>query len=317
MGGILTVDLEDWRAGGARAETMLRDVDRSLMTAGFLQVIGHGVPSGLATAIREASRRFFAAPEKRKASVATTVGGVGWLRPGVEANAYSEGGASPPDMKESLVFAPTDRWGTRSTAASSGPEWAAVVDGLQALVDEYVAAAKALADELLELCAAALGQPRDALSGMTDDVSWSLNVNHYPPVAAVGRAAEGQFRIGPHTDFGVLTVLDRELGRGGLQVHTAAGGWEDAPWLDGALTVNVGDLVEHWTAGRWVAGRHRVLPPPVDVPDEDLVSLVYFYNLADSATLVPLAPPVGRREGLAPIVCGEYIRSKLDQITVG
>ncbi len=32
-----------------------------------------------------------------------TVGGRGWLPPGVEANGYSEGTATPPDMKETFA----------------------------------------------------------------------------------------------------------------------------------------------------------------------------------------------------------------------
>ena len=51
-----------------------------------------------------------------------------------------------------------------------------------------------------------------------------MNINHYPPVSVVGEPEPGQFRIGPHTDFGTVTVLDREPGAGGLQVYSEAGG---------------------------------------------------------------------------------------------
>ncbi|HUZ54259.1 MAG TPA: 2OG-Fe(II) oxygenase family protein, partial [Streptosporangiaceae bacterium] len=69
------------------------------------------------------------------------------------------------------------------------------------------------------------------------------------------------------------TILDREPGRGGLQVWTEEDGWEDAPFTPGAVTINAGDLLARWSGGRWKSNRHRVLPPRAEAPDEDLVSL--------------------------------------------
>lgn len=51
--------------------------------------------------VRAAARRFFAQPEPDKARFAVPVGGRGWLPPGAEANGYSEGTPTPPDLKES------------------------------------------------------------------------------------------------------------------------------------------------------------------------------------------------------------------------
>ncbi|WP_228750707.1 2OG-Fe(II) oxygenase family protein [Pseudonocardia oceani] len=64
-------------------------------------------------------------------------------------------------------------------------------------------------------------------------------------------------------------MLDREPGAGGLQVHSDAGGWEDAPYDPDALTVDVGDLLAHRTGMRWRSGRHRVLPPQAGAPHEE------------------------------------------------
>ncbi|WP_226359425.1 2-oxoglutarate and iron-dependent oxygenase domain-containing protein [Pseudonocardia sp. ICBG601] len=85
-------------------------VDIALQRAGFLQVVGHGVPDAAAQAVRAAAREFFALPEPVKHGYAVGVGGRGWLPPGVEANDRVEGGDSPPDLKESFAvgpFAPT------------------------------------------------------------------------------------------------------------------------------------------------------------------------------------------------------------------
>ncbi len=71
------------------------------------------------------------------------------------------------------------------------------------------------------------------------------------------------------------------------------GGWEDAPFVPGALTINTGDLLARWSGGRWKSNRHRVLPPQAAAPDEDLVSLVYFYEANHDTRVQPLAPPIG------------------------
>ena len=68
-------------------------------------------------------------------------------------------------------------------------------------------------------------------------------------------------------------------------MQDGGGAWTDAPWIPGALTVNVGDVLALWSGGRWRSANHRVLPPPVEAPDESLVSLVYFAE-ADARTLI-------------------------------
>lgn len=171
--------------------------------------------------------------------------------------------------------------------------------------------------ELLELCADALGLPRDALTALAKNPTWTFNINRYPPLTEVGEPAPGQFRIGAHTDFGTVTVLDREPGAGGLQVDVDGAGWTDAPYDPAAFTINIGDLLAHWTGLRWRSGRHRVLPPQPDAPNEELVSLVFFFELDHDALVTPLAPPLGRRADLEPVVSAPFLRERLDAISVG
>ena len=174
-----------------------------------------------------------------------------------------------------------------------------------------------LSDDLLALFARALALPENPFVTLADRPTWTMNINHYPPVSVVGEPEPGQFRIGPHTDFGTVTILDREPGAGGLQVYSEAEGWEDAPWEPGSLTVNIGDLLEYWSGRRWPSGRHRVLPPQPHAPEEDLVSLIYFYEANHDAVVTPLGPPIGKVSGLAPVTSSAFIKERLDAITVG
>ena len=324
---IPTVDLDVWRAD---PKAVAAQVDTALQRAGFLLVTGHGVDAALRAGVRAAARRFFALPDEAKQRYAVRIGGRGWLAPGVEANGLVEGTETPPDLKESFAVGPDTPTGDAAVDAAWFPPnvWPAEVPELRTVATRYTSAMRSVADDLLELCATALGLPVATLTSLATNPTWTFNINRYPPLTEVGQPADGQYRIGPHTDFGTVTVLDREPGAGGLQVFVTAlqdsgqdhpdgpGVWQDAPYDPDALTVNIGDLLAHWTGLRWSSGRHRVLPPQAAHPDEELMSLVFFYELDHDAVVTPLAPPVGRRSGLDPVVTAPFIRERLDAISV-
>lgn len=302
------VDLTPWFDGSGR-DAVARQVDDALRDSGFLLVTGHGVPDELRSRTRELARRFFVITPEQKQRYAVSVGGRGWLPPGVEANGFSEGTPTPPDLKESF------------SVGSEGPGgdpffyrpnvFPAEVPELEATVREYLDRMRALSDELLTIFAVALGLPDTFFTRHTEKPTFTMNINRYPPMRVVGAPQPGQFRIGPHTDFGTVTVLDRQFGVGGLQVFTKDGVWEDAPFDPAAFTVNIGDLMARWVSDRWRSTRHRVLPPDASAPDEDLVSLIFFYECDHDARIASL-------DGRYPeVVASEYLREKLDSITVG
>jgi isopenicillin N synthase-like dioxygenase len=316
MTHVPVIDLRPWFDGSGR-DAVAAQVDAALQDVGFFLVTGHGVVPQARADVRAAAREFFALPSATKQPYAVTVAGRGWLPPGVEANGYAEGTATPPDLKESFSV------GADDTTAPLDGYWfqrnvfPAEVPGLQTAVTQYLGSMKALADELLRLCAAALGLDRDFFTRHTAHATHTMNINWYPPMGVTGAPEDGQYRIGPHTDFGTVTILDREPGKGGLQVWTESDGWEDAPFVPDAFTINTGDLLARWSGDRWKSNRHRVLPPQAEAPDEDLVSLVYFYEADRDATINALQPPVGRPNEHAPVRSADFLRERLDAITVG
>ena len=298
---------------------MARQVDLALQSVGFFLVTGHGVSRAERAAVRAAARDFFALPEAVKRRYAVTVGGRGWLPPGVEANGLAEGTATPPDLKESFSLGADDPTGNRAVDDFWFAEnvWPAEVPALASAVGSYLDRMRQLADELLVISAAALDLPADFFTRHTTHPTYTMNINRYPPLAEAGPPADNQFRIGPHTDFGTFTVLDREPGRGGLQVWSPEGQWEDAPYDPDAFTINTGDLLARWSGDRWKSNRHRVLPPQAEAPDEDLVSLVFFYETDATAVIESLTPPLGREHDYPPVVAADFLKRLLDAITVG
>ena len=58
-----------------------------------------------------------------------------------------------------------------------------------------------------------------------------------------------------------------------------------------------------------------MFPPQVGAPHEELVSLVFVFELDHDAVVTPLGPPLGRRADLAPVVSAPFLREQLDAIS--
>jgi isopenicillin N synthase-like dioxygenase len=273
---IPTVDLDIWRTDPT---AVAAQVDTALRRAGFLLVTGHGVDAALRAGVRAAARRFFALPDAVGQRYAVRIGGRGWLAPGVEANAPRRGHGDPAGPQGVVRrraghadrgrgrgrVVPAERLAGRGTGAACGRDPLHLGDAR-------------VADDLLELCATALGLPVATLTSLATNPTWTFNVNRYPPLTEVGQPADGQYRIGPHTDFrhghrarpgperAGCRCSSPPCGIPGEITLMGRGVWQDAPYDPDALTVNIGDLLAHWTGLRWSFGWHRVLPPQAAHP---------------------------------------------------
>jgi len=309
MNAVPIIRLQHWLDGTDR-DGVATAVDEALRSVGFFLVTDHGVPQELIAATRRVYSEFFHLPAEQKADVKMPrLGMAGWAPMGMEANGYSFGHETPPDMKESY------RLGSHvlpERVAQRGENiWPATPAEFRTVVEHYMAAVDALHLELLRVCAAALG---------LDDIEYfasrslrndnTLNVNWYAPIRHLGSPTPGQYRIGPHTDFGSITVLHREPGTSALQVQLPDGDWVEAPVVEGAYTINAGDLLAHWSGGRWRSAIHRILPPAPTAVDESLLSLVYFCDPDPDTMVVPFD---GDPE---PVLAGDYLRAKIAAITM-
>ncbi len=186
--------------------------------------------------------------------------------------------------------------------------------GFNATLHAYFESSWSVAAELYDLFAAALGLAPGTLRSQTSRRSSALKVNFYPPLSVIGPVQPGQFRVGAHSDFGVVTLLDRQPGYGGLQIQLLDGSWVDAPYVEGALTINIGDLLARWTGDRWRSTVHRVLPPSDQAPEESLISLIHFCGVEDDAIIETL--PVGGPTHYETLVAKDYVDAKMESINV-
>ncbi|HWG27619.1 isopenicillin N synthase family dioxygenase [Actinospica sp.] len=312
------IDLNRWRAGDR--EAVAAETDAALQESGFLMVSGHGVSVELRAEVRAAAKRFFALPAERKLPYTAPVSGRGWIPIGKEANAFYgvEADAARADLKESYTIGREHRTGDPALdeAWFKPNVWPDEVPELAGLCAEYAQAVRALNEELLRICAVALGLDEDWLVVRSRNSPHTFNVNRYPPLSETGVPLDGQFRVGPHTDWGMLTILDRQVGYGGLQIQTLDGAWIDAPHVENAFTINVGDLLERWTGNRWRSTRHRVLPPPRQSPGEELISLIVFLEADFDLEITTLPAPISRRQDYPPVRTADFYLERSEAATV-
>ena len=311
------LDISVWRHGTeAERRRLAARMDRALRRSGFLLIENHGVPTGLRQRIRAEAGKFFALPAERKRAYATSVGGRGWIPQGGEANAFYGEVADPAraDLKESITNGRDFLTGDAATDEQwfAPNVWPAECPDLGALAAEFTEQARALYYDLLRMGAVALGLEEETFVSHVRRGPQTFNINRYPPLSVTGPAKEGQFRVAPHTDWGILTILDRQPGYGGLQVQALDGTWTDAPYVPDAFTVNVADLLSRWTGELWRSTRHRVLPPQDQAPEEELISLIVFLEAEMDTVISPVA---GDRE-LAPVVAGDWYRARESAATV-
>ena len=319
MATVPLIDLAPWYAGGADGRAaVVADVDAALREIGFLLVTGHRIAPETIDGLRAAGKEFFRSPDAAKRPYAAPVGVRGWSPPGNESHAGASGVQAPPDLKESYRFGATGEPAVPGHESWYGTNvWPAEYPAFERHGLAFADAARLLADDLLEIFALAAGLESAFFTTRCAQPPYSVVLNWYPSLAAVGEPADGQFRIGQHTDFGSLTILDREPGYGGLQVRTLDGEWIDAPYVPDALTINTGDLLARWSGDRWRSTMHRVLPPDPRAAEEELLSLVFFHEADPWTTIETLPSELAGPVRYPPVNAGEFLRQRLASITVG
>ncbi|KAI3436008.1 hypothetical protein D9Q98_002065 [Chlorella vulgaris] len=188
--------------------------------------------------------------------------------------------------------------------------WPPGQDEFRAAVLAYYREVERCSFQLLEAFCAGLGMERTALHHLFEGQHTGfLRLNHYPlahPLAQQAGKPQELMGVHHHTDAGFLTILVQDE-VAGLEALAADGTWHLVRPIDGALTINVGDLAQVLSNDRFKAPLHRVRASR----ERRRYSAPFFFNPRPDADIAPLPqfvddmhPPVYR-----PINWGQF-RSK-------
>ncbi len=233
----------------------------SLSTVGFVALREHGVAEADLSAMRELLVDLFAVDEASKARQAITRENYRgfipqrFFTPNRDSNAGNGTAAADGFEGYKLHWECPPGHPVSNECSLYGPNrWPEHPARMQQVVASWWVAMEGLVGRLLDVLADEMGLDRSALAGAMEAPLTNTTLLHYP-ARSPDDLAPG---FHPHKDITVVTVLDPDP-VGGFEVRTRDGRWVEAACPEGALLVNVGDVLEVWSGGRLVSTPHRVV----------------------------------------------------------
>jgi isopenicillin N synthase-like dioxygenase len=287
----------------AERERVAAEIGTAAREVGFLYISGSGIDESRFDRMLAATKDFFALPleQKMRSYIGLSRCHRGFVPVGEEG---VESGV--PDLKEAFDTAldlPADDPDYLAGNPMLGPNTWPDVPGFAAAVTDYYDAVLEVGHLLLRAFAVALGEDPDVFSRHATKTPSQLRLVHYP----YNPDARDGLGIGAHTDYECFTLLKPTAP--GLEVLNGAGEWIDVPPVPGTFVVNIGDLLELWTNGTFVATSHRVRRVV-----EERYSFPLFFNVDYDTEVKPLpqfnSPEAGQRPALR---AGEHLFAQTAQ----
>lgn len=282
-------------AADAECLQCAQKIDQACRRVGFFYISGHGID---VDSIQACAKEFFALPFDSKMKLQAQAGeGAGYEPSGAQVldeGRLGEGidGSSiatkAGDLKESYIVgksAPSQRVNHNEPIEGRWPDEACIPEFKQTLI-KYHDAVEELLRTLLRGIGLGLGLAADTFDCFTKDAMTKVRLLRYP--ANDDKSYGAAWGCGAHTDWGALTLLQQDE-VGGLEVCCETDGhepeWVAAPNIEGALLVNVGDMLKLWTSGRYRSTPHRVVKPMLD--NQARYAIATFYNCDHDAPIDP------------------------------
>lgn len=283
---------------------------RSFQRFGFAVVRDHGIPQPLIDRAWETTKAFFALPEAEKRAL--YVEGGGGARGYTPFKTEIAKGATHVDLKEFWHIGRELPAGHRFAAQMPANLWPAQPAGFR---DTFLALFQAFddaGDRLLSAIARYLGLAPNWFDPAVKDGNSVLRLLHYPPVDADAP----EVRAGAHEDINLITLL---LGaeEAGLELLDANGQWLAVKPPEGAMVVNVGDMLQRLTNHVLPSTTHRVVNPPAERRGHARYSMPFFLHPAPDFLIETLPGCISAERPNrypTPISAHDYLHERLVEI---
>lgn len=243
--------------------TIADKLDRACASAGFLYLTGSQLDPTVFDRLLTRAKAYFALDERTKMAsyIGLSENHSGYVPPGEEQ--FADGGH---DFKEAYDVN-CDYGLSEGRRPLLGPNLWPDIPGFREDVLAYYHHVTGIGRKLFRAFALALGLDENHFDAVTRHPPSQLRLIHYPFDAS----ARDRPGIGSHTDYECFTLLFATAP--GLQIIDKQGGWIDVPLIEGAMIMNIGDMMEIMSNGRYVATRHRVRKVP-----EERYSFALFHS---------------------------------------
>ena len=273
-----------------------KSLQHAMSSVGFFYIKNHGIDSEEINTLSKLFHNFFELPIEEKKKLRMELAGLAWRG---WFPLHGEMTSGKPDRKEGYYFGTECQIENLKPRLMRGknlwpdsdrlPKNLAIPD-LKPRLLKYLEDLTKLAQKLLSFVALSLELERDYfLKRFTSDPTVLFRAFIYPP----GGDPE-EWGVAEHTDMGFLTILKQD-DSGGLEVYNKTSEtWVSAPPIENTFVVNIGDMLERWTHGIYVATPHRVR----NVSGKLRLSMPFFFDPNWDCELEPIDKDLLKEEVL-------------------
>lgn len=275
---------------------VVRAIDRACRDIGFFYIVDHGFDMRLVSRLQRAASEFFSLPEAQKLELGLDPSMRGYLP--IDYHSKITESFSGTSHQEGFWIGADAGTGSRHPLEQAN-RWPKRPRRLRRSMTDYLAAIENLAAVLGQGLADALGQAEDFYAIYFARPGSRLKLNHYPPQENPQRI--DNIGVVPHSDSGAFTILWQDA-NGGLEIQSKNGEWVVAPPLEDSFVVNIGDILQYWSNGRYSSTQHRV----INRYGVDRYSIPYFVNPGVDVTISAL----DGSDSFTPFSYADYQMSK-------
>ena len=288
------------------------ELGNSFAEYGFAIVRDHGIPSDLIARAEEKSRAFFALPEEVKMQY--HLKGMGGARGYTPFGIERAKDAQVHDLKEFWHVGRTLPPGHPLEQYMQPNVWPEEVESFRDTFETLFGEFEKCGLRILSAIALHLGLEEHFFDPTVKDGNSVMRLLHYPPVPV---EAEGRIRAAAHEDINTITLL---LGaeEAGLELLAKDGRWLPVSPPEGALAVNIGDMLQRLTNGRLRSTTHRVVNPVGERARFPRYSMPFFLHFRPDFLIEALESCVEARRSKveSPITAHDYLMQRLREINL-
>ncbi|XP_031276817.1 protein SRG1-like [Pistacia vera] len=272
----------------------LNKLDFACKEWGFFQVVNHRIAKEVLQNMKDATAEFFELPleEKNKYEMPPDdIQGYG--------HAYVVSEEQKLDWSDALILL------VHPSHYRKLKLWPSTPKGYREIINAYTKGVQKVGEQLLRAFSTIMGMDKDGLLALHKNLLQALRINYYPACCRPDQV----LGISPHSDTSSITILMQEADINGLQIRHN-GGWVQVKPVPDALVVNVGDVIEILSNGKYKSIEHRA----VTNQNNSRISYASFLIPQDDVEIEPLAHLVGsQRLMYKQVVYGEYARSSMQR----
>jgi isopenicillin N synthase-like dioxygenase len=286
-------------------------IGQSFRSFGFAMVRDHGIDQELIDRAWDLTEAFFALPTETKMKYFRA--GQGGARGYTPFRTEVAKGATEKDLKEFWHIGRDLPEGSPLAASMPPNLWPDEIEGFRGTFSALYAAFDKAGAALLSAIAIDLGLDEHWFDPAIEDGNSVLRLLHYPPV---GIDAGGAIRAGAHEDINLITLL---LGaeEAGLELLGKNGQWLSVAPPEGAMVVNIGDMLQRLTNHVLPSTTHRVRNPSGERAAHSRYSMPYFLHLRSDFRFVTLPQCVSAENPdryPETITADDYLQERLREI---